>query len=275
MKEKEKELTSKQATEMEELIAAWNIFKLAEAGELPSSPIPTNPPNESEAVVSEETSCAYNTTTVTLSKAAKKRLARETRENLEAASAIATANTIPDFRKMESESLAKRISSIQFGAPFQMLNGGKIHEVSADGHCLFRALSHQLSLYLPHETREDDASPSIPDYVTLRRQCHDEIIANIEDYAPFLLDDEGIPLSEEKIREYAKDILNSGSKCLWGSHTEVAIISKLYNRPISIVNADFIVPVGEIAERTNSRLWVSYHQHLYASEHYNSISPKI
>lgn len=273
---------------MESLQKAWNLFKLAEAGELPaesateaaaetsSSPAPTShtiPP----ATLDDSEATPYAQRTVTLSKAALKRAARETREQEQYNAMTAAASLRPDLGKREQDELATRLAPIVFDAPYKGTKGAKVHDIAADGHCLFRSLAHQLSLYLPFEAPSEKAScscPHAPDYVALREACRQEILSNPDDYAPFLLDDEGDLLTPEGIRDYAEKIAYCGSSPVWGSHLEVSIVSKLFQRPITIIGADFDMTVGDgLPERSKSKLFISFHKHLYSSEHYNSLVP--
>lgn len=195
----------------------------------------------------------------------------ETRE-LEPYHAIpATLCTGPDLRQREQDELASRLARVTFDAPYKGITGAEVYDIAADGHCLFRSLAHQLSLYLPFEVGSSNA---MPDYVALRQACRQEILRNPNDYAPFLLNDEGNLLDPEGIRDYAERIGYCGPSPVWGSHLEVSIVSKLFQRPIMIIGSDFNVTVGEgIPERSKSKLFISFHKHLYSSEHYNSLVP--
>uniref|UniRef100_A0A0A9W4K6 OTU domain-containing protein 6B n=1 Tax=Lygus hesperus TaxID=30085 RepID=A0A0A9W4K6_LYGHE len=104
--------------------------------------------------------------------------------------------------EIELQMINERLKSIYFTGPFVNMVGGKIYTIKADGHCLFRALSHQLSLYLPLEQPHIE----VPTYETLRKQCEAAILSDKKKYVEFLCNPDGEPMTMDQVTQYALSI---------------------------------------------------------------------
>ena len=86
--------------------------------------------------------------------------------------------------------------------------GLSIWEVPSDGDCLFHSVSHQLGLV------DKDTKPSAEE---LRVQCSDFMLANEDDFRPFLECE-----SDEEWQAYCEKVRTSE----WGTNVEVEALSR-------------------------------------------------
>lgn len=156
-------------------------------------------------------------------------------------------------RRLEQESLDK------------LLNGKKlkIHDIDADGDCLYRAVEHQLSI------AEDSAERL--SYKDIRSKTSQYMLDNSDNFMPFLLNDQGDLMSEQDYKNYCIRIAKTKE---WGGHLELTAISQFTCKPIHIYQADNRLPIVIEPELKTSRkpILLSFHKHLYhLGEHYNSL----
>lgn len=140
-----------------------------------------------------------------------------------------------------------------------------IKQVSADGNCMFSAISDQLS-YI-HESRYYDQQ-------SLRELSADYIKQHKNDFVPYIHNDNDNNETID-IEQYCKS-LTSKRHIQWGSHTELVALSAALQRPIHIYNANsdkpIIVEHSSIQYTNIQPIRLSYHQHYYTlGEHYNSV----
>lgn len=146
--------------------------------------------------------------------------------------------------------------------------GLKTHTIKADGHCLFSALEHQLTLLNPDNKI---------DYMEVRRLCAEHLNENMSEYQPFLLNEKNDLMSDEEFKVYCRQVAGErtpGGKILWGGETEVAALSKMLKKRIEVYSYGLPKPriFGEESDETPLR--ISYHRFLFGlSEHYNSVVP--
>lgn len=138
--------------------------------------------------------------------------------------------------------------------------GLQIHEVPADGNCLYCAINHQLNI-----TGQTSYSVS-----KLRKMTSNFIQENKDDFLPFMHNDDDNDdevIDDEQFERYCKDV---ASTKLWGGQLELAALSKILRCPIRVVQATGTPHLqGESFE--NPSLVLTYHKHLYRlGEHYNS-----
>lgn len=179
----------------------------------------------------------------TTSKQAKRRQKKE-QEERERDHRIAEekAGAGPSAREIELNQLAEQLTPL----------GLQVEDISADGHCLYRAVAHQLQLH--------DKGPC--DYLTCRSTAAAYMRAHPTDFKPFI---EGNSLSE-----YAHEVESSNE---WGGHLEINALSHANQHTIVVFSAMApLVVVGEEYAGNGSRLELSYHKHYYGlGEHYNSV----
>ncbi|PFH36479.1 OTU family cysteine protease [Besnoitia besnoiti] len=169
----------------------------------------------------------------------------------------------PDPGQVERESLQRSLES----------RGLAIHDIAADGHCLYRAVCHQLRLN-PSAGGAAFAleHPESWAVETLRGKVADFLKDHKDDFQPFLDDsaqtDHGFADYCEKIRSTAE----------WGGEVELQVISKVIQRRIEVAtigdNEFMLLHYGEEFPSDESPLRLAFHRLLLAAGgHYNSVVP--
>uniref|UniRef100_A0A0G4FGL1 OTU domain-containing protein n=1 Tax=Chromera velia CCMP2878 TaxID=1169474 RepID=A0A0G4FGL1_9ALVE len=138
----------------------------------------------------------------------------------------------------------------------------KIHEIAADGNCLYRAFGHQLSL------SEGGKAESFEE---MRRLCAEFILKHKDEFLPYL-DEES--QTEEGLSEYCETIRSTTE---WGGELEVRALSEALGRPVTIFSGkkNPEITYGEqFLKEGLAPLRLSYHRYLLSlGEHYNSVIP--
>ncbi|XP_029842373.2 deubiquitinase OTUD6B isoform X2 [Ixodes scapularis] len=135
-----------------------------------------------------------------------------------------------------------------------------IHEVPSDGNCMYKAVEHQLHLVGTKKSMK-----------TLRRDAAEYMLANAEEFLPFLTSaSSGGVMTREEFEEYCDKV--SGTTT-WGGQLELRALSHVCQVPIRVVQASG--PCIEVGlEYSAPPLLLSYHRHMYEmGEHYNSLVP--
>lgn len=156
-------------------------------------------------------------------------------------------------RRLEQENLKKLLDRCHL----------RVHEIDADGDCLYKAVAHQLSLA---EDSDDKLS-----HQEIRDRTSEHMLNNAASFQPFLLDDQGDLVSETEFKNYCQRISKTKE---WGGHLELTAISQFTNKPIHIYQAGNKRPIViEPLNGTSKRpILLSFHKHLYRlGEHYNSL----
>ena len=166
----------------------------------------------------------------------KEREERIAKENLEAG---------PSAKELELQQLQYPSSS--YG----------IHEISADGHCLYRAVAHQLS--------------STTSYQTMRDMAATELQQNRSHYEPFYL-----PSDEQPLLSFDQHIQQVRSTAEWGGNMELRALANALQRPIIIYSTNPPLTIQSTPESSmDNPIRLTYHQSYYAlGQHYNSLTPK-
>ncbi|KAK3810374.1 MAG: hypothetical protein J3Q66DRAFT_65969 [Benniella sp.] len=138
-----------------------------------------------------------------------------------------------------------------------------IQDITADGHCLYNAISDQL---LQHYNIEATVKE-------LRRDTAEYMREHADDFLPFLTNKQGDMMSSEDFAEYCCDL---ESTAVWGGQPELLALSRVHKVPIWVVQMGSpTVKLSADAYPAKSPLMVSYHRHMYGlGEHYNSLRPK-
>jgi len=164
----------------------------------------------------------------------------------------ANARVGPTHREIETAGIEKTLSQ----------QGLKIKEIDSDGHCLYKALVHQMSL------QGDNVVNSRNPHLTLRTLCAQYMTEHRHSFEPFLVsEDESTDISFE---DYCKRIKETAE---WGGQLELRALAGALKTPIKIITADSpVVLMGE--EYSGNPFVVTYHRHyLCLGEHYNSAEP--
>lgn len=197
---------------------------------------------------------------------AKARLARRAAEQSAlVAEAEREAANAPNPRELERERMASQLQR----------HGLSLHEIRADGHCLYAAVADQLS------TRELGLEPKIPvtmadtssgnaengqmqGYKKVRYAAADWIQSHADDFAGFMEDP--LPKHVRKIRETGE----------WGGHLELLALARAYGVKICVLHSDGhvdgIQPEGLTGDDELEEIWLGYYKHSHGlGEHYNSL----
>ncbi|CAG9767537.1 unnamed protein product [Ceutorhynchus assimilis] len=141
----------------------------------------------------------------------------------------------------------------------------QIHNIPADGNCLYLAVNHQLQIL------------GRPTFTVnqLRKQTAHYMLTNKYDFLPFMYneDDDSEIISEESFESYCKDVEKTK---LWGGQLELKALSNILECPIKVIQATGPPTVQGESFNKNSELTLTYHRHLYRlGEHYNSTLPLV
>lgn len=178
------------------------------------------------------------------SKAAK---AREVAARKEQEQMVAQAAAV-NSRQVELEAIQKRVAHL----------GLSVHEIEADGHCLFRAVAHQL-----RSNGDPDASADPTYFARLRRIAGQYMLDNRDGFQPFMPVD-----TDGEFATYCQRLMHSAD---WGGELEVRALSEALRMPIHVMSAN-APPVCMGDEFGGRPLLVSFHQHYYSlGAHYNSL----
>lgn len=178
---------------------------------------------------------------------AKERLARRQAQfdQIQAQARAEAAQSV-DHRAQEAQAMAELLRS----------QGYELHEVQADGHCLFRSLQDQL------ERRHGVSDVGV---TQLRTQAAQHIRENPHSYTPYLIDPE--TLVSRDIGEYAHELETTA---MWGSDMELAALAAVYGCPIKVLVSGSS-PITFNPDGAKPTLVVAYYKHSYGlGEHYNS-----
>lgn len=136
--------------------------------------------------------------------------------------------------------------------------GLKIHNVPADGNCLYCAVGHQLEM-----TKRP--SFTVP---KLRTMTADYLRKNKDDFMPFMTHpDEDEIFTEDQYEDYCNTLVK---KPVWGGQIEIRALSNVLKVPIKVIQASS-GPTIQGEQFTGPPLVLAYHRHLYRlGEHYNS-----
>lgn len=162
------------------------------------------------------------------------------------AEAAAEASTQVDHRAIELEHMAALLAA----------RGLTLHEVVADGHCLFASIADQL-----HTTRGVEVAVA-----ELRAQAAARIRAHRDEYAPFLFDEETMTVRD--VDEYTAKIEHT---VMWGGDMEILALAQHYDAPVEVLmsgRAPLVLNAGASGEGWT----LAYYKHAFGlGEHYNSV----
>jgi OTU domain-containing protein 6 len=194
---------------------------------------------------------------------AKARLARRAAEQ---ASMIAEAEreaaNAPNPRELERERMATQLQK----------HGLALHEIRADGHCLYAAVADQLQTReLSLKPRigvtivgqgEQEADKKLEGYKTVRHAAADWIQGHAVDFSGFM---------EDPLPEHVRKIRETGE---WGGHLELLALARTYGLRICVLHSDGQVDRIEAEDEVKEKeeIWLGYYKHSHGlGEHYNSL----
>ncbi|XP_040859353.1 OTU domain-containing protein 6A [Ochotona curzoniae] len=128
--------------------------------------------------------------------------------------------------------------------------------IPADGHCLYRAVQHQLPVFVS--------------VASLRRSTSEYMQRHVDEFLPFFSNPDGHTCTRKDFLKYCDDIDRCAS---WGTQIELRALSHILQTPIEVIQADS--PVITIGEEYNKKPLILVYLR-YAcdiGEHYNSVTP--
>ncbi len=201
-----------------------------------------------------------------LTKAAKKKQAKSAKDAARTAELREQHKDAIDMRAVEMKQFAAQLQPIAL----------TIQEIPSDGHCLFRAVHHQLTLNgaSPHVTLPPPTSEA---HLSLRRLTADHMRSKADLYQPFLTDDNGDQLDSKAFDSYCQSLVAS-DPVAWGGQHEIAALTHVLGRQIIVHSAKGQpLVMGDKPTGANENLKplrISFHEHYFgAGHHYNSVVP--
>ncbi|KAJ3055141.1 OTU domain-containing protein 6B [Rhizophlyctis rosea] len=133
------------------------------------------------------------------------------------------ANT-ENTKEIEDAAIAKLIEPLALS----------IKQIPPDGHCLYNAVAHQLSLHDQSDSKS---------YKELRHIAAEYMRKNPDDFMPFLVNNQGDCYNDAEYKQYCNTVEETA---LWGGQLEIQALSKALGRPIHIVQMGSpVLKVGE------------------------------
>lgn len=232
-------LEAKQAKEMEEFDAREKAEKeKEEAGDASDPAVSTAAADDDELSANAASPVAAAATPAAASsskqpsRAQKKKAKSAAKDAARMAELRAESSGMTDFRGQENKAIQARLQPIH----------QRVKEMVSDGHCLYRAVYDQLrELHLDAQTKlNDNAHP----FMAVRQLCAEYMRHHRDEFAPFMLSDADMPLTDAEWEAYLRDLVDE-QKAVWGGHTEVVALSKMLKRKIEIYSAEAKMDVGE------------------------------
>jgi OTU domain-containing protein 6 len=135
--------------------------------------------------------------------------------------------------------------------------GLQLHNIPADGNCLYCAVNHQLET----SGRETFTVPK------LRKLTAEFMREHKDEFLPFMYNESDETVSEQYFESYCKEVATTK---LWGGQLELRALSNILECPIKVVQANG-PPTIQGENFQGPELILAYHRHLYRlGEHYNS-----
>ena len=244
----------------------------------------------SEPVVNSENQVLNGVTSMT--KAMKRRLKRETEERERDARVAREIDEARAAGPSAGEAERSKLDAV-LGS-----RGLRVKEIKADGHCLYRAIAHQLETRVPthaflngggsSDAREDVA---LPTYATLRALAARVMRGEPETYRPFLTPSDCGSSGESREGDggdagdgiitdaaWSRYLSDVESTAAWGGQLELQALATGLRVPVEVLTADAPPAVmGEafLGETDGVALRVCHHRRAFGlGEHYNSAADK-
>ena len=206
--------------------------------------------NDIDIVVTEAATDSNPATAQKLSKAQKKRDKKDKEnEQREKAIALQEIENLKGPAHLELTKIKNKLALIDL----------EIKEVISDGHCMYYALSDQLSQRL-------NMAKTVKE---LRELTSKYMLQNSGEFQPYMCSEQtGDPLSEQEYEEYCEKIVSTE---MWGSMTELKALSEVLRVNIEVMQAEGAEILLGNFNTDQTKLVITYHRHMFgAGEHYNS-----
>eukprot|EP00124_Ichthyophonus_hoferi_P001271 Ihof_evm8s62 gene=Ihof_evmTU8s62 len=107
--------------------------------------------------------------------------------------------------------------------------GLAIHEIPADGHCLYAAICHQLKY------RNSESANKEEEVTSLRHMAANHIRRHIDDYLPYMVNDDGDMLTSDEFESYCIKLESTSD---WGGQLELRALSEALQRRIIVMQSN-------------------------------------
>eukprot|EP00249_Psilotum_nudum_P018245 c26711_g1_i1 orf=295-1317(-) len=176
-------------------------------------------------------------------------------------------NSVVSERTIENDHLEQKLHPL----------GLVLKEIKPDGHCLYRAVGDQLSLY-------PDLCPQLS-YQQLREMAAAYMRSHVEDFMPFIGAENGDTVQtrgnlDAAFQKYCEEVESTAT---WGGQLELGALAHSLRKHIIVFCGDSPnVEMGKEYEcdtfedglASNPSLRLSYHRYAFGlGEHYNSVVP--
>lgn len=152
---------------------------------------------------------------------------------------------------------AKDLRAEEMRALISKLSHMKVHEISADGDCLYNAIAHQmLSRYSTNFSAGE-----------FRRMASSYMAEHKDEFLPFYLADDN---NSNDFDDYLQKIIHTK---IWGGQLELTAISNCLLARIKVYSAESPdIVIQPSSNPAQYELHLSYHKQYYSlGEHYNSV----
>ena len=159
----------------------------------------------------------------------------------------------------------------------------EVHEVEADGHCLYAAVADQVNLLRARNPKLKEKEAEEADALTYkdtRKAAATEMRSHPDEFAPFISDSDekmagiinasaGHPTGDRNeqegfFRAYCDAVENTG---VWGGHTEILALSRAFKTQINVVQVGYPtlkIGEGDYEGKGDAEVaFISYHRKMY------------
>lgn len=151
--------------------------------------------------------------------------------------------------------------------------GLAVRDIPADGHCLYRAVAHQLTLPATNPGTAAATAGGGMTYQQLRTAAAQYIRAHPDEFVPFLMEEDADAADpQEALQQYCKEL---ESTAVWGGQLELSALAHVLKRHIKVYAVG--MPVVSLGEEYagGGVLQLCYLRHAISlGEHYNSCEPQ-
>ena len=173
------------------------------------------------------------------------------------AKAVATQKKLAEMDEMSYEVTKRSEEHLKLSEAVSALDM-KIHEIPADGNCMYYAVQHQL-----HERG------NVRSVEELREVAAKYMLEHEDDFLPYLVHpNTGNILNKEEFSIYCQEIRTNG---VWGGMHEAHAISSTLEIPLKILQAD-VPPITFGQDFEAEPILLLYYKFKYGlGEHYDSV----
>ncbi|KAJ1900576.1 OTU protein [Kickxella alabastrina] len=164
--------------------------------------------------------------------------------------AATEAEGMVDVAAIESETIDRLVAA----------DGLAVHDINADGHCLYSAFADQINTY----------HGGAAAYQDMRKRAADYMRQHQDDFIPFMAHENGDMFSNADFDTHCDRIVSTAD---WGGHQEITALSHALQTPVLVYQTGMpVLRIGDDVYYDKDPIKLSYHRHAYGlGEHYNSL----